>query len=128
MEPPRLERLVIAVVDEPATKLAALASGELDFAGIQPAHAEFVRRREPLAVLDYPLLFTYAVVLNTRRPPFDDVGVRRALDLALDRAEIVDGIIFGFGTTATGQVPPGVPGALPPPRDPVSTGTPRAHS
>jgi peptide/nickel transport system substrate-binding protein len=112
--PPRLERLVIAVVDEPTTKLAALASGELDFAGIQPAHAEFVRRREPLAVLDYPLLFTYAVVLNTRRPPFDDVGVRRALDLALDRAEIVEGFIFGFGTAATGPVPPGVPGGLPP--------------
>ena len=36
---PRIDRLVIAVVDEPTTKLAALTSGELDFAGIQPAHA-----------------------------------------------------------------------------------------
>ena len=35
--PPRLERLVVVVVDEPTTKLAALTSGELDFAGIQPA-------------------------------------------------------------------------------------------
>ena len=39
-----LERLIIVVVDEPTTKLAALTSGELDFAGIQPAHADFVRR------------------------------------------------------------------------------------
>jgi peptide/nickel transport system substrate-binding protein len=124
--PPRVDRLVIAVVDEPTTKLAALASGELDFAGIQPAHAEFVRRREPLAVLDYPLLFTYAVVLNTRRPPFDDVTVRRALDLALDRAEIVDGFIFGFGTAATGPVPPGIPGALPPPPVPHAPDSARA--
>jgi peptide/nickel transport system substrate-binding protein len=67
--PPRLARFVVAVVDEPTTKLAALTSGELDFAGINPAHAEFVRKNPDLAVLDYPLLFTYAVVLNTRRRP-----------------------------------------------------------
>lgn len=124
--PPRLDRLVIAVVDEPTTKLAALASGELDFAGIQPAHAEFVRRREPLAVLDYPLLFTYAMVLNTRRSPFGDPAVRSAIDLAIDRQEIVDGFIFGFGTPATGAVPPGVPGALPPPVVPHDPDSARA--
>lgn len=124
--PPRLERLVVAVVDEPTTKLAALASGELDFAGIQPAHAEFVRRREPLAVLDYPLLFTYGIVLNTRRPPFDDGVVRKAVNLALDRQEIVDGFIFGFGVAATGPVPPGVPGAVPPPDVPYAPDSARA--
>ena len=42
--PPALDRLIIVVVDEPATKLAALTAGELDFAGIQPAHAKFVAR------------------------------------------------------------------------------------
>ena len=45
--PPRIDRLVIAVVDEPTTKLAALTAGELDFAGIQPAHASFVRTGSP---------------------------------------------------------------------------------
>lgn len=124
--PPRLERLVIAVVDEPTTKLAALASGELDFAGIQPAHARFVDRRDGLAVLDYPLLFTYGVVLNLRRPPFDDPAVRRALNLAVDRQEIVDGFIFGFGTAATSAVPPGVPGAIPPPELPHAPDSSRA--
>ena len=43
--PPRLDRFIVVVVDEPTTKLAALTSGELDFAGIQPAHADFVRAR-----------------------------------------------------------------------------------
>lgn len=123
---PELERLVVAVVDEPTTKLAALASGELDFAGIQPAHAAFVRRREGLGVLDYPLLFTYGVVLNLRRPPFDDPAVRRAVNLAVDRRQIVDGYIFGFGTPATGPVPPGVPGALPPPDVPLARDSARA--
>jgi peptide/nickel transport system substrate-binding protein len=108
--PPALDRLVIAVVDEPTTKLAALASGELDFAGIQPAHAEFVERNPALAVLSYPLLFTYGVVFNTRVAPFNDPQVRRAIAWALDRKGIVDGYIFGFGTVATGPVPPGIPG------------------
>lgn len=110
--PPKLDRFIVVVVDEPATKLAALSSGELDFAGIQPAHAAFVRRDPHLAVVTYPLLFTYGIVFNTRHPPFDQLSVRRAVSDALDRQEIVDGYLFGFGTPAWGPVPEGVPGGL----------------
>jgi peptide/nickel transport system substrate-binding protein len=110
--PPRLDRFVLAIVDEPVTKLAALVSGELDFAGIQPAHAAYVRRDPQLAVLDFPLLFTYGIVLNTRRPPFDRLEARRAVNAALDRREIVEAYVWGYGTPATGPVPPGVPRAL----------------
>lgn len=113
--PPRLRRFIVVVVDEPTTKLAALTSGELDFAGIQPAHAEFVRRDPSLAVLTYPLLFTYGIVFNTRRPPFDDLAVRRAASSAIDRREIVDGYLYGYGTPADGPVPADVPGYLPMP-------------
>jgi peptide/nickel transport system substrate-binding protein len=102
--PPRLERLVLAVVDEPVTKLAALVSGELDFAGIQPGHAAYVRRDPALEVLDYPLLFTYGLVFNTRRPPFDRVERRLAVSRALDRRELVQGYVYGFGTPATGPM------------------------
>ena len=73
------------MVDEPTTKLAALTAEELDFAGISPAHAEFVRRDERLMVADYPLLFTYGMVFYTRIAPLDDVSVRQAVSLALDR-------------------------------------------
>jgi peptide/nickel transport system substrate-binding protein len=111
--PPRLERLIVVVVDEPTTKLAALTSGELDFAGIQPAHASFVRQDPALEVRSFPLLLTYGIVLNTRRPPFDDLATRRAVNAAIDRQEIVQGYLYGFGTPATGPVPPGVPGYLP---------------
>ncbi len=111
--PPKLERFIVVVVDEPTTKLAALTSGELDFAGIQPAHAEFVRKDPDLAVLTFPMLLTYGVVLNTRRPPFDDLSLRRAVSRAVDRKEIVEGYLYGFGTPAYGPIPPGVPGYLP---------------
>jgi peptide/nickel transport system substrate-binding protein len=122
--PPRLQRFIIVVVDEPTTKLAALTSGELDFAGIQPAHAEFVRRNPQLAVLTYPLLWTDGIVLNTRRPPFDRLAVRRALSDAIDRQELVNGYIYGFGTPATGPVPPTAPKYVPVAMSPHAAGLP----
>jgi len=108
--PPRLERFIVVVVDDPITKLAALTSGELDVAGINPAHAEFVRRDPALQVVSYPLIFINGVVFNTRHAPFDDASVRHAADLAIDRDEIIRGFLFGFGTRAAGPVPSSLPG------------------
>jgi peptide/nickel transport system substrate-binding protein len=107
--PPAIDRLIVAVVDEPMIKLSALVAGELDFAGINPAHAAFVRRHAVLVVTEYPLILPYGLVLNTRRPPFDDRRVRLAAALAIDRREIVDGYLFGFAAVADGPVPPGLP-------------------
>jgi peptide/nickel transport system substrate-binding protein len=107
--PPGLDRFIVVVVDEPTTKLAALVAGEIDFAGINPAHVAFVRRHAGLAVIDYPLLYPYGLAFNTRRPPFDDYHLRLAAALAIDRREIVDGYLFGFGGIADGPVPPTVP-------------------
>jgi peptide/nickel transport system substrate-binding protein len=103
---PAIENFVVVVVDEPATKLAALTSGELDFAGISPAHAAFVGRDGRLRPIDYPVQFVNALIWNTRRPPFDDVGVRRALTMAIDRQLIIAAYLYGFGTVAHGPVSP----------------------
>jgi peptide/nickel transport system substrate-binding protein len=104
--PPKLDKLVIAVVDEPMTKLAALTSGELDFAALQPAYASFARRDPTLVVRDYPVLFTTGIVFNARRPPFDDLAARRRVNAALDRRALVEGFAYGFATPADGPVPP----------------------
>jgi peptide/nickel transport system substrate-binding protein len=118
--PPHIDRLIVVVVDEPMTKLAALVAGELDFAGVSPQHAAFVRRHAGLAVRDYPLIFSYGLVFNTRRPPFDDPRARRAAALAIDRQEIVDGYLFGFAAIAAGPIPPGSPRYLAPPHVPLA--------
>jgi peptide/nickel transport system substrate-binding protein len=119
--PPRLRGLVIAVVDEATTKFAGLASGELDVAGISPAMASLVQRDPTLRLITYPILFETGIVLNTHRPPFDDVRVRHAISLAIDRSRIVRAALAGFGTPAAGPVPAEVPYAdtTPPVFDPA---------
>jgi peptide/nickel transport system substrate-binding protein len=111
--PPSIERLVIAVVDEPTTKLAGLASGDLDFAGIAPTMAALADRDPTVRSMDYPILFTTGLVFNSQRPPFDDARVRRAVSLSVDRARIVQAALAGYGTPAAGAVPPESPLALP---------------
>lgn len=110
--PPRIRALVVAVVDEPTTKFAGLAAGELDFAGIAATMADLARRDPMIEVVDYPVLFSTALVFNTHRPPFDDARVRRGVDLAIDRRRLVAAALAGFGTPASGPVPPENPLAL----------------
>src|SRR2546430_7851657 len=114
--PPHIDRFIVVVVDEPMIKLAALVAGELDFAGVSPQHAAYVRRHAGLMIRDYPVIFPYGLVFNTRRSPFDDPRVRLAAALAIDRQEIVDGYLFGFASVADGPVPAGVPGYVAVPR------------
>src|SRR5262249_12795437 len=97
---------------EPTTKFAGLASGDLDVAGISPTMASLARRDRSLRVIEYPVLFTTGLVFNTQKPPFDDVRVRRAVSLSIDRARVVNAALAGFGRPASGPVPPESPVAL----------------
>ena len=110
--PPRLAGLVVAVVDEPTTKFAGLASGDLDVAGISPAMAALAARDPSLRVLSYPILFTTGLVFNVQKAPFDDARVRRAISASIDRQRIVSAALAGYGTPASGPVPPESPFAL----------------
>ena len=107
--PPALRRLVVAVVDEPTTKFAGLVAGDLDVAGIAPTMAPLVREDPTLAVVDYPVLFTTALVYNVARPPISELLVRRALARSIDRERIIAIAIAGYGTPALGPVPRGHP-------------------
>ncbi|MGZ8413853.1 MAG: ABC transporter substrate-binding protein [Gemmatirosa sp.] len=109
---PSMRRLVVAVVDEPSTKFAGLVSGELDVAGVAPTMAALVDRDPALRIVSYPVTFSTALVFNASRAPFDDVRVRRALSLALDRRRIVDAALAGYATPATSAAPPDNPLAL----------------
>ncbi|MFL5562907.1 MAG: ABC transporter substrate-binding protein [Gemmatimonadaceae bacterium] len=111
--PPALKRLVVAVVDEPATKMAGLVSGDLDMAGIAPTMAELVRRDPTLRLVEYPNVASVALIFNPRRPALGDRRVRQAISLSIDRARIVTAAVGGFATPAHGAVPDASPFAIP---------------
>lgn len=109
---PTLQRIVVAVIDEPTTKFAGLVSGDLHVAGIAPSMAQLTADDPTLGVLSYPVLFATALAFNTTRPPFDDARVRRAISAAIDRERIVDVALSGFGTPSAAAVSPDNPRAL----------------
>jgi peptide/nickel transport system substrate-binding protein len=49
------------------------------------------------------------LLLNEKRPPFNDVHVRRAISLALNRQSLVKAVLFGNGKPANSLFPPQVP-------------------
>ena len=111
--PPALRRLVVAVVDEPATKMAGLVSGDLDMAGIAPTMAGLVRRDPTLRLVEYPNVASVALIFNPRNAALGDRRVREAISLAIDRGRIVSAAVGGFATPAHGPVPDASPYAAP---------------
>jgi peptide/nickel transport system substrate-binding protein len=107
--PPALEQLVVAVVDEAATKFAGLVAGELDLAGVSPTMAQLVRNDPTLRLMTPPVLFSTILAFNTTRPPFNDVRVRRAVSLSIQRQQLVAAAVAGFATPAEHAIPPGLP-------------------
>ncbi|MFS8200167.1 ABC transporter substrate-binding protein [Streptomyces sp. CWNU-52B] len=71
----------------------------------------------------YPNNETTALRLDGREAPLDDLRVRRAIDLAVDRQGIIDALLGGLAEPAGQLVPPGVVGhsdAIEPPRQDVA--------
>lgn len=106
--PPKLKTLVVAVVDEAATKFAGLVSGELDIAGVSPVMAHLVSSDSLLILLTPPVLFSQVLVFNTLKAPLTDLSVRKAISLSIDRTRLVKAAVAGFASPAAGAIPPGL--------------------
>ena len=65
--------------------------------------------RSARVFIAFPSRSLYYIGWNNKRAPFDDVSVRKALTLAIDRAEIIKALLFGYGTPAVSTVPPWSP-------------------
>jgi oligopeptide transport system substrate-binding protein len=75
-----------------------------------PSKVDSYRRDSPQFLRVDPLLGTYFYRLNTTRPFLNDVRIRRALALAVDRAAIVEKILRAGQLPAHAFTPPGTAG------------------
>jgi peptide/nickel transport system substrate-binding protein len=109
------DRMTIPLGLSPAQADAAIAGGHVDFdpnLGRLPgrdASDLLISRRVQVQI--HPALVTGFLFLNTKAPPFTQVGVRRALNLAYDRSSAVE----GWGGTLVAKptcqlLPPAIPG------------------
>ena len=99
-EPVALERATFKFIADPTAALAALMAGDVDaFPGYPSPETTPQLQADPrFEVVIGTTEGETILATNNKRPPFDDVRVRRAMAHAIDRQAIIDGAMFGVGT------------------------------
>ncbi len=106
---PQLDGMMYNIIPEDFTALVEFEKGCLDVLPdiMASEYSRFVNdpvRRSHITKI--PSLNTYYLGLNCQVPPFDDVRVRRALNVAIDREKLLKTLMQGRGTIANGPLPP----------------------
>lgn len=97
---PRLSRVEMRVIADPAAQTAALLSGDVDVIplfGAYEAVAQF-RNNPRFQVVVGSTEGETVLAMNNAKPPFNDVRVRKAIQHAIDRGQLIEGVLAGFGT------------------------------
>lgn len=103
---PYLDALVYRVVPDANSQLALLQSGELDLVVIEPFQLGAVINNPNIRIQSVPIVRHEFIAYNNSVAPLDDVLVRRALTLGLDRERLLETVFQGRGQLATGPIPP----------------------
>ncbi|MBI2910225.1 MAG: ABC transporter substrate-binding protein [Chloroflexi bacterium] len=110
---PYLDGITWYIITDSATRLAALRTHRVHMTsfgtpGLTAAQAEIVRKelRDNVVVDRYPGLIFHAVWMPTSKSPWNDIRVRRAVDLTLDRPKVIKVAMEG-GADVGGFMPPG---------------------
>jgi peptide/nickel transport system substrate-binding protein len=108
---PYLNGYIYLVKPDLATMFLELKAGNIDRMGLTPlqykrqtAYAKFQRRFNKYKYVSFS--YTY-LGYNQEDPRFADRKVRQALTHAINRQEIVEGVLLGLGQEATGPYKPG---------------------
>lgn len=104
---PKLGGIVFRIIPDDNTQVAQLLAGQLDLVTrLDPSLLAGVEQNSNLEILRQSQNLYYWISLNQDDERFTDVRVRRALLMALDREAMVDAILEGYGTVATGPIAP----------------------
>lgn len=107
---PKIDRFVARIIPDTATMFLELKFGGIDFMGLTPpqyklqAQTDFFKRY--FQKFKYPSFgYTY-LGYNLLNPLFADKRVRQSIAYAINKKEIIAGVLLGYGTPCTGPFPP----------------------
>lgn len=110
--PPKIDRLVSRFIPDPASQFLELMADNLDVMNLNPIqYARIVPARPELTkkIALYKELgngYTY-LGFNLKHAPFDDARVRQAINYAIDKQELIDGVLLGLGEPVAAPYKPG---------------------
>ena len=108
----RIDRLVSRFIPDPASQFLELMADNIDTMGLSPIqYARIFPAREELnrKIALYKELgnaYTY-LGFNLKHKPFDDKRVRQAINYAIDKQELIDGVLLGLGEPVASPYKPG---------------------
>ena len=109
-----LNGLAFYPYENAASQEAAFRSGQLHLTSEVPlTKIATYRAEQPDSLRLDPFLKSGFIRFNLTRPPFDDIRVRRALSLAIDRQALADHVLRGGELPAGSLTPPGTAGYKP---------------
>jgi peptide/nickel transport system substrate-binding protein len=107
---PHIDKYVARVIPDTATMFLELKFGGIDFMALTPpqfklqANSKFFKKN--FQKFRYPAFgYTY-LGYNLLDPKFSDKRVRQALTYSINKRDIIDGVLLGYGTPCTGPFPP----------------------
>lgn len=104
------EEVEYRVIPEYAAQLAALQSGAIDMMYPQAKDVETLLGQGNITAEQFVSTATFHMIVNTEVEPFDDLNVRKAFTMALDRQAIINVATNGTATEVHGPLTPSVVG------------------
>jgi peptide/nickel transport system substrate-binding protein len=124
---PYLDEVTLEIIPEERARMAGLRSGQVKYALVGPEAAQRLKGDRSLTILASAGPTQRVTGLNTTRKPFDDLRVRQAIALAVDRQAAIDTVLSGEGRL-TGPMPTGHGAwAIPPDRLPYQRNVAKAQ-
>lgn len=96
---PFTDKIIYILIKDRASRVAALRTGKVDFyMGVDVRDVKGLKKDKPqLQWSKYPSTGGFMVSLRMDTKPFDDIRVRRALNIAVNQQEIIDTFMEGEG-------------------------------
>jgi peptide/nickel transport system substrate-binding protein len=96
----KLDHVTFKFISDPTAAFAAMMTGDLDAFPAFPAPENLIQfEADPrFSVIIGSSEGETILAMNNKKPPLDNITVRKAIAHAIDRKAIIDGALFGYGT------------------------------